>query len=432
MKLKSVLAGTMIALMAHGSAMAYDNLWFDRSAGIDRFQKVVVYPMSKGSRDKFFPENKAPYGSYNYELHKRLTRHAKGITYYELFDRIPEKNDTVAMVVKPEVKEKLLGKFASEKDRAAAIQEAFAADGYIVPFFRDRRIQVDHSPAATAEVENYAYTQVEHAPNDKYDGERSYKIDERRWTETVHIPAADLERYITELEFTMFNEDGNKIFTCLNRRHSYNHDFDYQYKDMKDDFADDLKDIKKNKAFLKNYEKNKSSITLGIGNLQLPANVSSDEYMLKSCWYLYKKYAMNMKNAKALEGADIEKARYRVEAVISDYDFEPVWVDPSATSYTEYDSSWEGKKWKDKDGKEHTIKYTKYVPKVVKSYGHYTTSGAARVKAALTLYDVKTKMPVFAKSYYESNDKEVDAWNAILKDFFKNADKEFKKMGKEE
>ena len=62
-----------------------------------------------------------------------------------------------------------------------------------------------------------------------------YKKDESRWTETTYVPPVDLTRYITALEFTMYNGDGQKIFTCLNRRHSYTDDFDDQYKDMKDD-----------------------------------------------------------------------------------------------------------------------------------------------------------------------------------------------------
>ena len=82
-----------------------------------------------------------------------------------------------------------------------------------------------------------------------------YKKDESRWTETTYVPPADLTRYITALAFTMYNADGQKIFTCLNRRHSYTNDFDDQYKDMKDDFADDLKDIKKNKEVLKHSKK---------------------------------------------------------------------------------------------------------------------------------------------------------------------------------
>ena len=82
-----------------------------------------------------------------------------------------------------------------------------------------------------------------------------YKKDESRWTETTYVPPADLTRYITALAFTMYNGDGQKIFTCLNRRHSYTNDFDDQYKDMKDDFADDLKDIKKNKEVLKHSKK---------------------------------------------------------------------------------------------------------------------------------------------------------------------------------
>lgn len=423
MKLKTLLATGLVTLMAQGTAMAYDMMWFDRNAGIDTFRKVMVYPMAEGTRDNFYPDNNGKFGSYNYELHKRLTRHAKGITYYELFEGADEKEKMATAVPKAE-RDRLLGKFPSEKDRAAAVFNASGADGYIVPYFRQREIVTDYSPAAYVDIDVKAYTTVENAPNKDYNGTVSYTKDERYWTETVYVPEAYLSRYVTALEFTMYNEDGDKIFTCLNRRHSYYHDFDYEYKDMKDDFADDLKDIKKNKDVLKSQNKNKSTLKLRMGNLVLPNNVNNDEYKLKSCWYLFKTHAMNMKNMKVVEGNEAATARYYVDGNISTYDFTPQWVPPYATSCDR--EVWKKEhKWKDVNGNEHTMITTHYEPDITPQHGYYDFESAASVVANLTMYDAITGKAVLSESYsnWHDNDKEVDIVTSIMKDFFKKADK---------
>lgn len=421
MKFKALLATGLITLMAQGTALAYDMMWFDRNAGIDTFRKVMVYPMAEGTRDNFFPDNNGKFAKYNYELHKRLTRHAKGIYYYELFDGVEEKEKMASAVPKAE-RDVLLAKFPTEEARAAAVFDASGADGYIVPFFRQRNTITDYSPPATVSIRVKSYTRVQDAPNSNYDGTRSYDTDERYWTETVYVPEAYLTRYVTALEFTMYNDEGKKIFTCLNRRHSYNHNFDAEYKDMKDDFADDLKDIKKNKEILKHQEKNKATLNIRIGDLSLPSNVSEDEYKLKSCWYLFKTYAMRMKNMKVAEGETASGARYYVDGSISKYDFTPSWVEPYATSYDS--TAWKREqKWVDRKGKEHTMVVTHYEPEITPHHGYYDFGSAASVHAKLTLYDARTGREVLSESYYESDDKEVDCLTHIMKDFFKKVDK---------
>ena len=47
MKLKALVATGLVTLMAQGTALAYDIMWFDRNAGIDTFRKVMVYPMAE-------------------------------------------------------------------------------------------------------------------------------------------------------------------------------------------------------------------------------------------------------------------------------------------------------------------------------------------------------------------------------------------------
>lgn len=420
-KLKTFITAGLICLMAQETAFAYDMMWFDRSAGIDTFQKVVVYPMADGGRNNFFPTLMLPYSEYNYQLHKRLTRHAKGITYYELFDMKREKENMLE-IIDEATRERLLQPFPDEASRAAAITDAFMADGYIVPYFRARETKIDHSPGVYVNVYMYAYTQVENAPNSKYNGTIDYKKDESFWTETTYVPPADLTRYITALEFTMYNGDGQKIFTCLNRRHSYTDDFDDQYKDMKDDFADDLKDIKKNKEVLKHQQKNSSTLKVRIGNLVLPANVNNDDYKLKSCWYIFKTHLLRMKNMKLVEGDEASQARYYVDGNVSRYDFTPKWREPYAESITMLQWTKE-QKWTDTDGNEHTMKIRRYEPSIIHHHGKYLFNNASRVVASLTMYDTKTGKAIISKSYDEIDDKEVDCMTHIMEDFCKEAEK---------
>lgn len=77
---KSIIASMFagIIISTAGMAEAACDIWFDRGADIDRFQKVVVYPISAKSRNNFLWKNEGLIGTYNYELHKRLNRHVKG------------------------------------------------------------------------------------------------------------------------------------------------------------------------------------------------------------------------------------------------------------------------------------------------------------------------------------------------------------------
>ena len=61
----------------------------------------------------------------------------------------------------------------------------------------------------------------------------------------------------------------------------------------------------------------------------------------------------------------------------------------------------------------------------------YSCDSAASVGADLTMYDARTGKAVLSKSYYETDDKEVDCLTHIMKDFFNKADKYAKKQMKQ-
>lgn len=413
MKWYKVAALALAAILPQSVSFAYDSLWFDKEAGIERFQKVVVYPIALNNRQDFRWDNKEPFATYNYELHKRLTRHVKGIKFYELFKMVDTKN--VLVPFNETRMMPLFQKYPSEAARAADIQQQFAADGYLTTYYREKKTEVDHSPEIWTDLHLYAYTEETDGPN----GNRVY--DRSDWWEHHCTPARDLTRYISELEYTMYDEDGKKILTCVNKSNKYNRDYSDQFKDLKDDFVEDFQDIKKNKFNKKPSEK--AIRKMGFGELTLPSNLGNDEYMVKAAWFAYKDEAQRMKNVKLdMSSEDSFTTDYYVTADIQRCEYQPEWVPPRASTSRECVWSRETK-WKDKDGKEHTMKTKRYVDKVVDHFGYYDMSNAYKLSVTMSLYNARTNQLLHNQSYYRTNDKEMDAFREILKDFYGKIDK---------
>ena len=275
---KSIIASMFagIIISTAGMAEAACDIWFDRGADIDRFQKVVVYPISAKSRNNFLWKNEGLIGTYNYELHKRLNRHVKGITFYELAEMIDEKEKVINV------------------------------------------------------------------------------------------------------------------------------------------------DTKKNKHKL---EKNKKAVKkLKFGNIDVPNNLGSDEYLLKSLWFAYKEEAYKMKKVEIVP-EDSLLVDYIVKMSVSRNEYIPYWTDPYATCDTKV--AWTKKyKWTDKDGNEHEGEITHYEPGDIRNvYGHYNFNLAADVSATMYLYDAHTNQLLYSKYYTKYNDKFADAYRDIFKDFYQDVNK---------
>lgn len=405
----TVLAGGM--LLGQGMAEAACDIWFDREAGIDRFQKVVVYPVAVNGRDNFKVTTESVWGGYNYEMHKRLNRHVKGITFYELADLIDIKD--VIIKIDEEQRQRVLGNFPDEASRAKAVFDEFAADGYLRTYLRDFTTVEDYSPQTTVTVTKEAYTEDTGGP----EGRKVY--DKSSWTVQHTIPEHYSTRFILGMESTLYNEEGKKIFTYYNHQESYG-GFSSMYTSQKDDLVDELKDVKKNKHKLPD---NKKAIRkMKFGNINMPANLGNDEYLIKSLWFAYKEEAYKMKKVKVVP-EDSVLVDYYVKMDVTRNEYKPSWMEPFATCNTV--KAWKKKyKWYDKDGNEHEGKITRYEPgSIVNHYGHYIFSSAAEVGATMYLYDAHTNKLLYSKNYMEYNDKFADAYRAIFKDFYKNVDK---------
>ena len=411
---KSIIASTFAGIIIYKASMAEAafDIWFDRGADIDRFQKVVVYPISAKSRNNFLWKNEGVIGSYNYELHKRLNRHVKGITFYELAEMIDEKEKVIN--VDKNQRERLLAAFPDEQSRAHAVYDEFAADGYLLTYLRDLSTTEDYSPEKTVSVTKRSYTVDSGGPN----GYKEY--DKKSWEVWHTIPAKTLTRFILGMESTMYNEVGKKIFTYYNHQEGYN-GFNVMYTSQKDDMVDELNDIKKNKHKL---EKNKKALKkLKFGNIDvLPDNLGNDEYLLKSLWFAYKEEAYKMKKVDIVP-EDSLLADYMVTMIVSRNEYIPYWNEPYATCDTQV--AWTKKyKWTDKDGNEHEGTITHYEPGNIRDvYGHYSFESAAEVEATMFLYDAHTNQLLHSKSYRKYNDKFADAYRDILKDFYKDVNK---------
>lgn len=408
----AMLAGCIAgSLTVFPKAEAACDIWFDRDAGIDRFQKVVVYPVSVNGCDNFQVKNEGCFGSYNYELHKRLNRRVKGITFYELADLISEKDDIIK--IDEAQRQRVMANFPDEAGRASAVFDEFVADGYIKTYLRDFTTVKDYSPEKTVQVTKEAYTVDSGGPK----GYHTY--DKSSWTVWHTIPARTFTRYILGMEATMFNEVGKKIFTYYNHQENYG-GFDSMYKSQKDDMVDELGDVKKNKRKLK--ENKKAVRKMKFGDVKLPENMGGDEYLIKSFWFTAKEEAGKMKKVKVVP-EDTVIADYYLKAVVVSNEYKPGWVEPYATCPSVV--AWERKyKWYDQDNNEHEGCITRYEPGAIENcYGHYVFSNAARVGAVLYLCDAHTDEVLCSEKYFTTNDKFADAYHDIFKDFYKKVDK---------
>lgn len=410
---KSIIASMFagIIISTAGMAEAACDIWFDRGADIDRFQKVVVYPISAKSRNNFLWKNEGLVGTYNYELYKRLNRHVKGITFYELAEMIGEKEKVIN--VDKNQRDRLLADFPDEQSRANAVYDEFAADGYLLTYLRDLSTTEDYSPEKTVSVTKRSYTVDSGGPN----GYKEY--DKKSWEVWHTIPAKTLTRFILGMESTMYDEVGKKIFTYYNHQEGYD-GFTGMYTSQKDDMVDELKDIKKNKHKLEKHKKTVKK--LKFGNIDMPNNLGSDEYLLKSLWFAYKEEAYKMKKVEIVP-EDSLLADYIVKMSVNSNEYIPYWNDPYATCDTKI--TWtKTYKWTDKDGNEHEGTITHYEPDVIRNvYGHYSFGQAAKVSATMYLYDAHTNKLLYSKNYRESNDKFADAYRDIFKDFYKDVNK---------
>ena len=418
MNLRKIIALTICAASIPTIALARGHLWYDRNAHVPQFGKLVIFPVVDldGKYMKNDDVTSDTYKMNNY-LNTRFIRQLKIKNTIPLGAMIDE-NKKLRVKDNAEYP-KLLENFPTEKDRGAAVDSMTAAPGYFVPRIRTSWVEPHISPAKTVTVQMSSWTEEKGGPN----GDRKY--DERHWTVSHTIPEKQLYLFHMGVEHTMFNRQGEKILTYENQEHSYNYNWNnYQLKmfeHLVKEFRDDYKGIQKAYMDDQKQPKERSPISIGFKNIDVPQHVGNDEYLIKSVYFALKNSALKYAKASINYGGKNESpSRYYVQGAISRYSLDRRWIEPSASTYNSVIST-QKSKWYDRYGKEHEMTTTKYETKISDNYGHWAYK--ATVGGRFALVNAGTGGTVFSKSYVETDDKTSDAYLHLLKDFYEDVNK---------
>lgn len=171
-----------------------------------------------------------------------------------------------------------------------------------------------------------------------------------------------------------------------------------------------------------------NEIQLGFGHISMPDDIADDEFVVKALYFTLKKEAKRLKNINVnYDGNSNKPDDFVVNVYINKYALNSYWVDPSAT--TDSLAVWSNSsKWYDEKNKEHTMKTTRYTTVVNDNPGHYDFNADAVV--SICLMDAATGEVIVQYDGSESNDKEIDSYTNIVKEFYKKLNKALKEMSK--
>lgn len=428
MNIKQVAAVTLIGLALPMVSFAHGNIWYDKGSHLPQYKKLVLFPVMGIDGNYWYDdknEKSDEYEANNY-INTRFTRKLKIKNVISLGTPLTE-NKSIRAKDK-EVYPKLLVKFPSDKEKAATVSELIAAEGYLQPRIAEDRKEYHKSPATTVNVQMRSYTEVKDGPN----GDKKYN--QRTWTVKHTVPETTRCLYHMQVEHEIFDRDGKKVLTYKNGNHTYKYEGNEShyklkmFKDLVDEFRDDYSDIKK--EYLEDKEKDDDRIPVRIGfkNIDVPQNVGENEYWLKSVHFVMKNFALKHTKAKIIfDSESLITPKYYVEGKISRFTYDRTWSPPTAGTRDVAVSS-EKRKWKDKNGKEHTMTTTNYTSSIYNVYGRWNYR--ATVIANFSLVNARTGQVVVNHSSYETDDKRADAYRHFMKDFYEKVQKYLKKTEK--
>ena len=427
MNWKKIAATISLAMTLPATAFAYGELWYDAASHLPQFKKIVVYPLKgKDGNFKIDTNEKSEVYQANDYFDKRFVRKLK-IATIPLGSSLKENKE---IRTDEEKYKSLYNNFTSENERAATVSDVTGANGYIIPQVNIDYTEPHISPSKTVTVEMKSYTKEIDGPN----GDKTY--DERTWKETHTIPQYNLMLYHFGLEYNMFDREGKKIMTYRNAEHTYGKNYGgvtgaitgifggkqthtlredrYHveiFKHIVNEFRKDFKEIQTN--FKSNKKKVRVKKTIGFKNINLPPNVGSDEYSLKSAYFLMKDFAFKYTDLE-IDYDGSGNARYFVKGAINSYSLDRSWVEPYVTTYESMESE-EKSDWTDAYGVKHTKKIQKYKTTISDNHGYWDYK--ATVSGTFQLVDADGKVLV-NYSGTKTNDKVADAYRDLLKDFY--------------
>ncbi len=407
-KILTVAAVILSVFFSAGKVFAHEIFWYDRSTGFDRFAKIVLFPLTNvwDAPDDYQLGGEGTRNfTFNSYVDDRLTKKLKKINFIRLANEIREKDDILTKTLGV-----LLQPFDSEKARATAVEETTMADMYLVPRFRENRVQEDISPRREWDVELKSWTQV-------IDGPKGDEIFDERWR-TVHhvIPETKIYLHRMQVEFTGYDKNANKILVSVHHDRRHNVTELTQFHTIVDEFQDAFTEARK--ANNKIYNK---SVRVGFTPIAVAGDFG-DEYMSRAM-----EFALEEESFKRIKNARVEtdtkaQVNYYLRSNVTHCELVPHWHDPSYTVYNELVRS-EKRKWRDREGKEHEMKINYYDQKISDSYAYWTFSWT--VYADFWLVTPENEVMI-SESYRKSDDKPVDAFRHAAEDFCKKVNSWFK------
>lgn len=401
---------TVIIFFTATKVFAYEIFWYDPNCNFDKFAKIVLFPLSKGG------ENPNEYllgkeGTKNFRFNSyvddRLTKKLKKINFIRLANEIQEKSDILNNLYG-----ELLQPFDSEQARASAIEEATMADMYIVPRFRENRVQEDISPRREWNVELKTWTEETGGP----DGYKKYNERNR----TVHhvIPETKIYLHIMQLEFAGYNNRAEKILTSLQQDRRYNIGEESQFKMLVDDFQKSFVEAREEK------NNTKGDIRVSFTPVDVEGKFSGDIFFGNAMDYAFQVAAIKkIKNARVTTNFSSNLINFYLRSVVTSCELVPVWHDPSYSVYDKLVRS-EKEKWKDKDGNEHEKTINHYDQEIINHYAYW--SFYWRLTANFWLVDPQNNV-IISQRYSQTDDKPVDAFRHAAEDFCKQVNSTLKK-----
>ena len=422
MRLKSFLSGILLCLtilVYHNSVNAYGAFWYDKNVAITSLGKAMLFPLSDVNTPYQYKINPNEYSleyKENDYLFKQFSKKIQKLKFYRMTPGLFEKEQITV-----DKYSDLLIAFPNEQARAAAVYDKTAADMYLVPVFRENRIQTDISPRAEFNVTLKSWTEVYNAPGYYH---QTYTADERVWNEYHVIPETPVHLHIMALQFTAYNEHGDKIFTFVDSRRGYGTTEEAQFKNIVKYFRKDFNEVKGGKKF--NERGTANGISIGFKNITVPPNVGNDEYYLKSAFFAMKDEAFKrLKNISIKYDAnEADSATYYITGGITSCKLNAYWHEPSITISNSLIRT-EESTWTDEYGKSHKQRTSYYTQTINDHLAGWTFSWG--VSANLSLVDARTGQVVISRSYSDSDDKLMDCYRHVFKNFYGDVNKFLKR-----
>lgn len=408
----TVLAGIVLAGVGTVAPVyAIGNIWTDEHAEIQakQYKKVVLFPIrDRNESEGSFDENQG----YNEYFYKELKKHVNKTNILGFGDMLKEKKH----ILRDNASYKnLTGHFDSEADRAKAVYDATAADGYLIPHIRWAQERVDTSPATWTRVKMESYYDIDDGPNGD-----EHKLNYQSWWQDHLIPEHQSTLQMLDMDFILYDAyTGKKAMTRIDYYRNYNVDQRHALKRIGRGLAKDWAKLRKDKD--NNVPAN--ALTLGFRNFTLPDSAGNDEFAIKTIYYAIKDEAGDtLKRVKVDYSPN--GGQYYVTGDVTYYNRGETWNPPSASAYPHCYNT-QKFQWTDDKGNIHTgeRKYYKTTNDDISDhFGFY--SFWYKVGMDLRLVNASKGEVVYEK-YAEASDPDfyADALRSILHDFYKQVDK---------